>query len=1241
LKFLFKNKAYLLTIGLILVVSSVLLEIISDTVLPEAIRTKQLEAIQNEVVDEEQKVLDLFDELEDAKLDEIYDNFDQLTKLASKYHIFLYVYDMGNLRIWTSNKVLPNKRLPEMDKLQIQELSNGYYLQINRTVGNLTFIGLIPVQANYPLENNYLKNTLEFLGKTKNYELDLENSVNCHSIFDRDGNKIFSLKCNTVETNKNWVFYLYFFGGFLIFVFINIRVNQLIRDKKPVLGIVFILSSVFLTILGWRIIRFPKVIFEQTIFSPEIYASGHVFSSLGDLFITLFLLVWIIIVFTNHVKFRFPDKIIFQVLLGILFFSVSLIGAYSISFIVNGLVVDSNISLDMSNFFKFDTYTFISYIIIFLVVFGYIRLCFYFYQKLSNRNLSMFYWIIIILIPSIIFFILDYVHLESTILIVAYAVFTWVLMFFYKSFDQLSINYYLAFILISAGFVAHQINDANISKEKENRKILIETIATNRDVVGETLLTDIIEKVEQDGLVKSYFTDPLTARTTLQKRLKQLYFSGYFSRYDLEIFTYTTTGLPFKNNSIFTLEYFNELLNSDFTQSIENDIYFVNNFDGAPEYLLVLPIAKYNALLGKLLIVLKQKRFLEQSVYPELLIERNVKKSEELGKYSYAIYKNGNLSNQKGEYSYPLTYFSDEVIDLSNNESFFMKEGDFDHLVYKLNDYITIIMSKEKSNIFNSLSLFSVLFILSTIFISIVLFVIKIYKNTIESEAKEFRLWLEIKNLFSLTFKSKIQLSILMSITIALVLTGISTISYINYKNDEKVKEKLRNEMKAVTQDLDEYFVENSLTISSQTEKDKLEVRIKNLADLFESDINIFDTDGNLIESSQMPIYERKIISHKMDAEAFNQLRIKQKSQLVQTEKIGGFIEFFSAYALIRDSNNRIFYFINIPYYAKEKELRQELYNLIVTTVNLYVFLFLLIILISFAISNTFTEPLEIIRNHIREVQLGKSNKKISWSSKDEIGSLIEEYNVMIKKVEESATALARTERESAWREMAKQVAHEIKNPLTPMKLNIQQLIRAWDDKRDDLDERFHKTTQILIHRIDSLSQIATEFSAFARMPEIKNRIIILEDILSEVSELFDKSEKAEVTLDMQTENTKISADQEQLSRAFNNLIKNAIQAIPEDRKGQIHIKSVYENERVTTSIKDNGSGIPDDLKDKIFTPNFSTKSSGMGLGLAIVSRVIESAKGKIWFDTEQDVGTTFFISFEIVKDKKEGHSEN
>jgi nitrogen fixation/metabolism regulation signal transduction histidine kinase len=256
-------------------------------------------------------------------------------------------------------------------------------------------------------------------------------------------------------------------------------------------------------------------------------------------------------------------------------------------------------------------------------------------------------------------------------------------------------------------------------------------------------------------------------------------------------------------------------------------------------------------------------------------------------------------------------------------------------------------------------------------------------------------------------------------------------------------------------------------------------------------------------------------------------------------------------------------------------------------------------------------------------MRLGKTNEKIEYSQKDEIGQLVHEYNRMVDELAESASRLAQSERESAWREMARQVAHEIKNPLTPMKLSVQHLQRTLKESADKA--MIDRITETLIQQIDSLSNIATAFSNFAKMPEAQPTRVDLKQVIEQVIDLYD--DEGNIFLNADENDYPVFADRDQLSGVFSNLLKNAFQSVPGERRPRIEIFLRREGGRIITEIADNGSGIPEDQKDKIFIPNFTTKSSGMGLGLAIARNVVEEAQGTIWFSTHYGHGSSFFVS--------------
>jgi two-component system nitrogen regulation sensor histidine kinase NtrY len=300
----------------------------------------------------------------------------------------------------------------------------------------------------------------------------------------------------------------------------------------------------------------------------------------------------------------------------------------------------------------------------------------------------------------------------------------------------------------------------------------------------------------------------------------------------------------------------------------------------------------------------------------------------------------------------------------------------------------------------------------------------------------------------------------------------------------------------------------------------------------------------------------------------------------------------------------------------------------------LYVLLFLACIIAAFFIANQITRPLVVIQENLRKMELGKHNEPIHYNRKDEIGSLVKEYNKKVDELAISADLLARSERESAWREMAKQIAHEIKNPLTPMKLSIQHLQRT-KGENTEYNNYLERVTGTLIEQIDNLSNIATEFSNFAKIPTARNQVFCLAEQLQKLIDLYETHNRAQIEFNANGwEEIEVNADREQLSRAVINLIRNGIQSMPEDEVGRINIWLESKKEKAIIAVKDNGSGIPVDLRDKLFSPSFTTKTSGMGLGLAIVKNIVENFSGRIWFETELNKGTTFFLEIPMYKNE-------
>ena len=286
--------------------------------------------------------------------------------------------------------------------------------------------------------------------------------------------------------------------------------------------------------------------------------------------------------------------------------------------------------------------------------------------------------------------------------------------------------------------------------------------------------------------------------------------------------------------------------------------------------------------------------------------------------------------------------------------------------------------------------------------------------------------------------------------------------------------------------------------------------------------------------------------------------------------------------------------------------------------------------LIALFITNRITRSFSLISDKMREVNLGKRNEAIEWNRNDEIGELVIEYNKMVSKLEESAQALAKSEREGAWREMARQVAHEIKNPLTPMKLSIQYLQKAIDNNQPNVKELSANVATTLVEQIDHLSKIAADFSQFANIGNTNVEQFDLHEVIASLKDLFRPNYNVEINWQPVQEQVMVTADKTQMNRLFTNLLTNAVEACKEDSTCKIDISEKRDNGSIVVSINDDGEGIPREMQDKIFVPNFTTKSSGTGLGLAMCKGIVEQAHGKIWFETELGKGTTFHVELPL-----------
>ena len=421
-------------------------------------------------------------------------------------------------------------------------------------------------------------------------------------------------------------------------------------------------------------------------------------------------------------------------------------------------------------------------------------------------------------------------------------------------------------------------------------------------------------------------------------------------------------------------------------------------------------------------------------------------------------------------------------------------------------------------------------------------------------------------------------------------------------------------------------YVLKKTTYSQSTENLSMIFKdeIYEIADVQNVYFNIYDLEGGLIRSSR-PKFERDSISNCLDAEVLNNLAASQTHRYVEENTTAG-DKYKASYTYINDTKFKPIGILNLPYFEDPSFNDYELQEFFVRLGWVYCFMLLSAIGLAYFISKYITRSLQTISDMMHKTDLTKRNEKIFIEKpSEEIGKLVDSYNDMIDELGASAVKLARSEREQAWREMAKQVAHEIKNPLTPMRLSVQSFERKFDPNDPDVHKKVAEYSKTLIQQIDTMSNIAGAFSNFAKMPAQQNETLNVVKIVKLALDIFTER-YIHFIADEEVIIAKL--DRTQLIRVVTNLVKNAIQAVPDVEHPRILVTVASEGDTVKISVADNGIGISDDSKDKIFEPKFTTKSSGMGLGLGMVKNIVETYKGSIDFTSQPGKGTVFTASF-------------
>lgn len=477
-------------------------------------------------------------------------------------------------------------------------------------------------------------------------------------------------------------------------------------------------------------------------------------------------------------------------------------------------------------------------------------------------------------------------------------------------------------------------------------------------------------------------------------------------------------------------------------------------------------------------------------------------------------------------------------------------------------------------------------------------------------------------NFKKLSLRDRIFIAMIFLVILASVLIAAVAIYHYSEETKDYHKQRLERKEKNIKAHINFVIRETTFPVTTKKIPSIFKKKIYEIADIHNLQINLYNLEGGLLISSKASL--RPQLSAKcIKSEILNAILNTADHKYIEKHTENG-KRYQSSYTYFTDNKFKPLAILNLPYLEDDDLYNKELKEFLVRLGYTYLFMIAIAIGIAYLLSNYITRQLKTISDKMHEIRLEKRNQKIEVETNTvEIAGVIQSYNSMIDELEESAVKLAKSEREQAWREMAKQVAHEIKNPLTPMRLTVQNFQRKFDPKDIEIHQKVEEYSKTLIQQIDTMSAIASAFSNFAKMPAQLKETLNVVEIVNLALDIF-----SENYISYQPEDSEIIAkfDRTQLIRVVTNLVKNAIQACSETKAPKIIVLVQEKNTQVVIKVIDNGIGISEDNKLKIFEPKFTTKSSGMGLGLAMVKNIVETYKGNITFVSRQGEGTTFTV---------------
>ena len=1171
----------------------------------------------------------------------------EFEKVSSKnYGIYIVnknVYGKFVLNFWSEQLILPppeSYSMPDGD--YFEKLANGYYLLSKNTLsksdasGKTIIFALFPIESFFFIETEYLPQRFAY-SKSAEKKVFISEMPTDFPIRSLNGKTIFYLDkkaTGAVPYNDSITIILRFSAVFLLLLFFHLLAESVVRKKGALTGISVL--TVSLVTLRLSIYFFPSLfnLRQFELFNPAIYGSNSVQRSLGDLLINATFFCWIILFAWSKLQRReniieiLPRRL--RWLAGFAALCVLILSTFLLSTVVRSMVADSKISFDVTDFFSMNIYTIIGFVVLACLSFSY----YYFTQLLFRLIFPLFKGRTIIVYFVIGFAGLLYLTLNSgdTTVLFYIPVLLWLLLYtwlvnrqgiLFRSF-RINIAGILFWIFVFSASITAIMFTENKKVEWERRKLYAEKLVDQTDPSSERLLSIALQYLDKTFLADNFsrFSDSAKNKIFRDSILTENY-SGYLNKYDTRLYAYNANNKGLNNEDSLSYDALNTMTSQATPTKIPSIYYYENSYDKFSYITKREVINDSGRMIGSLFIISFPKRYSSEALFPELFKQRKQADDENSNIYSYAIYNNQRLVSPNNKYPFATSLTDDEM---PKQEFEKRINGDYDELWHLASNEKVVVIARKRDTFIETITLFSYIFCSFLFMVSLVQLLSLILKTGYNPKG--------LRKLLQFNIRTQVHSTIIFISVVSFLVIAIATISFFINRYNRNNYDKLSRTMKIMVNEMQKKQAaystfDSAVKIYDSIDNNALKKLVDEISDIHDVDVNVYDLDGNLRVSSEPNVYRKGVLSTKINPTAFFHLSQLREVEHAQEERIAN-LSYLSIYAPVRNEDGKVYAYLNIPYFASQQELSQEISNFLVAIITLNAFIFLIAGIIALFIANRITRSFSLISDKMREVNLGKMNEAIVWKRDDEIGDLVTEYNKMVSKLSESAAALAKSEREGAWREMARQVAHEIKNPLTPMKLSIQYLQKAINNNQPNVKELSGSVAKTLVEQIDHLSKIAADFSQFANIGNVNAEMFDLHDVIGSLKDLYQPNPKVEIVWKPIHEKAILRADKTQMNRLFTNLLANAVDACNGDGLCHIELHEEKNNGTIKVSVKDDGEGIAPEMQSKIFIPNFTTKSSGTGLGLAMCKGIVEQAKGKIWFETGEGTGTTFFVELPL-----------